>query len=188
MPLVIKGSSSGQVTVDVPAAAGTNTLTIPASTGELLTTVNPKPGNIIQVVTDFTQTTSAFTSSSTSYVTDSALPSLAITPSASDSKIYVSAYIGMQHDGNNQVENAIYRAISGGATTDLSGGNTYGNVFKGGTNPEWGYAGVQFIDSPNTTSAVTYTWMSRVETDNGSTAIFVHAGCSCSITLMEIAV
>jgi hypothetical protein len=94
----------------------------------------------------------------------------------------------MQHDGNNQVENAIYRAISGGATTDLSGGNTYGNVFKGGTNPEWGYAGVQFIDSPNTTSAVTYTWMSRVETDNGSTAIFVHAGCSCSITLMEIAV
>jgi hypothetical protein len=140
------------------------------------------------VVTDFTQTTSGFTSSSASYVTDSALPSLAITPSASDSKIYVSAYIGMQHDGNNQVENAIYRAISGGATTDLSGGNTYGNVFKGGTNPEWGYAGVQFIDSPNTTSAVTYTWMSRVETDNGSTAIFVHAGCSASITLMEIAV
>ena len=40
MALVIKGSSSGQVTVDVPAAAGTNTLTIPASTGTLLTTSN----------------------------------------------------------------------------------------------------------------------------------------------------
>jgi hypothetical protein len=35
MPLVIKGSSSGQVTVDVPAAAGTNTVTIPAATGNL---------------------------------------------------------------------------------------------------------------------------------------------------------
>jgi len=38
MSLVIKGSSSGQVTVDVPAAAGTNTLTIPASTGTLALT------------------------------------------------------------------------------------------------------------------------------------------------------
>ena len=36
MALVIKGSSSGQVTLDVPAAAGTNTITIPASTGTLL--------------------------------------------------------------------------------------------------------------------------------------------------------
>ena len=35
MALVIKGSSSGQITVDVPASAGTNTLTLPASTGEI---------------------------------------------------------------------------------------------------------------------------------------------------------
>ena len=33
MALVIKGSSSGQITLDVPASAGTNTLTIPALTG-----------------------------------------------------------------------------------------------------------------------------------------------------------
>jgi len=32
MALVIKGSSSGQITLDVPAAAGTNTITLPAST------------------------------------------------------------------------------------------------------------------------------------------------------------
>ena len=38
MALVIKGSSSGQVTVDVPASAGTNTLTIPASTGTMALT------------------------------------------------------------------------------------------------------------------------------------------------------
>jgi len=37
MALVIKGSSSGQVTVDVPATAGTNTLTLPANTGTVLT-------------------------------------------------------------------------------------------------------------------------------------------------------
>ena len=40
MALVIKGSTSGQVTIDVPAESGTNTLTIPASTGTLLTTSN----------------------------------------------------------------------------------------------------------------------------------------------------
>jgi hypothetical protein len=40
MALVIKGSSSGQVTVDVPAAAGTNTLTLPAST-QTVGTVGP---------------------------------------------------------------------------------------------------------------------------------------------------
>ena len=33
MGLVIKGATSGQVTVDGPASAGTNTLTIPALTG-----------------------------------------------------------------------------------------------------------------------------------------------------------
>ena len=38
MALVIKGSSSGQITVDVPATAGTNTLTLPASTQVLANT------------------------------------------------------------------------------------------------------------------------------------------------------
>mgnify|MGYP003127623559 FL=1 len=38
MALVIKGSSSGQITLDVPAAAGTNTLTLPASTGTVALT------------------------------------------------------------------------------------------------------------------------------------------------------
>lgn len=38
MALVIKGSTSGQVTVDVPAEAGTNTLTLPASTQVLANT------------------------------------------------------------------------------------------------------------------------------------------------------
>lgn len=36
MPVALKGSTSGQVTLDVPAAAGTNTLTLPAATGNIL--------------------------------------------------------------------------------------------------------------------------------------------------------
>ena len=40
MALVIKGSSSGQVTVDVPASAGTNTITLPANTGNVITSAS----------------------------------------------------------------------------------------------------------------------------------------------------
>ena len=68
MALVIKGSTSGQVTVDVPAAAGTNTLTIPASTGTLLTTSNQStntPAFVVrlssnQTISDNTVTKVAF--------------------------------------------------------------------------------------------------------------------------------
>ena len=163
-------------------------ITLPdAANGEMLTTTNPKDGNIIQVVgnMDATVGSGGFATTSTSYVTDSVLPSQAITPSKTSSKIYISAFIGMQNDAGAQCENTIYRIISGGSTTDLSGGNTYGLVFKGGTNAEWGYAGVQFVDSPNTTSQVTYTWYTRSETGVG---IYVrHPGSSIGITLMEIA-
>ena len=47
MALVIKGSSSGQITVDVPSASGTNTLTIPAETGTAITTATTS--HIIEV-------------------------------------------------------------------------------------------------------------------------------------------
>tara|TARA_R100000388_G_scaffold25082_1_gene19445 strand:+ start:112 stop:642 length:531 start_codon:yes stop_codon:yes gene_type:complete len=40
MALVIKGSSSGQVTVDVPASAGTNTVVIPANSGNIVTSAS----------------------------------------------------------------------------------------------------------------------------------------------------
>ena len=144
-------------------------------------------GRIIQVVgnMDATVGSAGFSTSSTTYVTNSVLPSQAITPKESASKIYVSAYIGMQHDATGQVENTIYRAISGGATTELSSGNVYGLVFKGGSNAEWGYAGVQFIDSPNTTSQVTYTWYSRSE--NGLSVVPRHFGSTIAMTLFEIA-
>lgn len=36
--IVLKGNTSGQVTLDVPAAAGTNTITVPASTGTMALT------------------------------------------------------------------------------------------------------------------------------------------------------
>ena len=184
--------SGGNGVILAPPAsnpAADRTITLPdAANGEMLTTTNPKAGNIIQVVgyLDPTTGSAGFATTSGSYVTNSVLPSQAITPSKSTSKIYVSAFIGMQNDGGSQIENTIYRIISGGATTDLSGNNTYGLVFKGGTNSEWGYSGVQFVDSPNTTSQVTYTWYGRSEI-NGASVALRHGNSTVGITLMEIA-
>ena len=82
------------------------------------------PGHVVQVVTATLNPTAQFATTSTSYVTDGDLPSATITPKFTDSKILIHYTTGMQHDGTGQIENTIYRAISGGATTDLSGGNT----------------------------------------------------------------
>tara|TARA_R100001015_G_C4565195_1_gene124287 strand:- start:275 stop:847 length:573 start_codon:yes stop_codon:yes gene_type:complete len=161
-------------------------ITLPdAANGEMLTTTNPKAGNIIQVEHRLETATSGFSTTSTSYVTDVSLPNDSITPSKTSSKIYISMYIGMQNDATGQIENTIYRVISGGATTDLSGGNTYGLCFKGGSNAEWGYAGMQIVDSPNTTSQVTYVWYGRSEF--GASVYLRHPGSGYGMTLMEIA-
>jgi hypothetical protein len=40
MPLKLKGATSGDITLDVPAAAGTNTLTFPAKTGNIITSAD----------------------------------------------------------------------------------------------------------------------------------------------------
>ena len=51
--IVLKGSTSGDVTIAVPAEAGSNTLTIPASTGEMLTTVSTST-NVIPTINNAT--------------------------------------------------------------------------------------------------------------------------------------
>jgi hypothetical protein len=45
MPIKLNGSTSGSVTVQAPAVAGTNTLTLPAATGNLLSDQSIVPGS-----------------------------------------------------------------------------------------------------------------------------------------------
>ena len=40
MPVKLNGATSGGVTLDVPAVAGTNTLTLPARTGNVITSAD----------------------------------------------------------------------------------------------------------------------------------------------------
>tara|TARA_R100001129_G_scaffold92718_1_gene63227 strand:+ start:595 stop:1173 length:579 start_codon:yes stop_codon:yes gene_type:complete len=114
MPLVIKGSSSGQVTVDVPAAAGTNTLTFPAATGDIIT--NKTAGTIIQVVNTVS---SAVATGTTTFTYSNTIPNnsqgdeymtLAITPTNSSNKLFIQIVALIASTNTNSAMNgALYQ-------------------------------------------------------------------------------
>ncbi|BAQ87606.1 putative molybdenum cofactor biosynthesis protein C [uncultured Mediterranean phage uvMED] len=176
MALVIKGSSSGQITVDVPAAAGTNTLTIPAETGNILT--NDTTGTIVQVIsaTDGSQRSRA----STSY--GSLTLNASITPINSSNKILClfSGVIEVTDGGRANL--CLSRAISGGATTEVRGGSSLTRE-QDTSNHNVG-AQFTFVDSPSTTSATTYTLHGK--TENGNTLTLIGGGGISTLTLLEV--
>ena len=98
MSIVLQGSTSGSITLQEPAIAGTTVLTLPATSGTLITTgstgqVIPKAalptGSVLQVVQAPVKT-DGFTTTSTSYVDITGM-SVSITPISSSSKILILA-------------------------------------------------------------------------------------------------
>ena len=141
MALVIKGSSSGQVTVDVPAAAGTNTLTIPASTGTVALTTDISAG-ITQA--DIWRTTSNITSD-TGGVSNFERADNSVTTKVGDGVSFSTPYFSFPetgiyliqsqvqfaptNDSDNVIWSTVYRNSSTTATNTLaecqgSDGNT----------------------------------------------------------------
>jgi hypothetical protein len=183
--LNISGDTSGNLAFQTQA--GTNTITVPNVTGTLLTTATP--GTVIQTVTWTYNPSVQFTmTSNTTYTTFTSAPSASITLTNSANKVLIIARIGMQFDAADQIRNTIYRAISGGSTTDLSNANTYGLSFHGvsASGGLWKESMITYTDSPATSSAVTYTWYSKSEA-NG--LIYPdHGNAANSMVLMEIAV
>ena len=155
----LKGDTSGEITISSPSVAGTNTLTLPASTGTLATTATS--GKILQVVQAVK--TDSFSTASTSFVDITGL-SVTITPSSTSSKILVSF--------NTHIGNAVYLSylnllrgstsiIVGDAegsrprvTSNSAGYGSDGTTDSAKYNPT--PASMQYLDSPNTTSATTY--------------------------------
>lgn len=133
------------------------------------------PGHTIQTVSNFI--TSDFNTTSTGFVTTGLAQ--AITPSASSSKIL--------------------SIVSIGGWYIASGGSASATVYRGSTNIGNGNNGImgietpglrmpctgQVLDSPNTTSATTYTVY--VRTSGHSTYVSYSSYGHFTITLMEIA-
>lgn len=187
--IVISGDTSGSITLSAPAVAGTNTLSLPANTGTIITTASsgqsiPKAalptGSVLQVV--YASYATSMSANSTTY-TDTGLTA-SITPTSSSSKILI--FVS---------QNGLYK-------NDVSTGNSVNlRLVRNGTSIgvfaiATGYTGVlsqnivtasfNYLDSPATTSALTY----KVQFANyaNSGTVYVQANNDISaITLMEIA-
>jgi len=109
--------------------------------------------------------------------TDTELMSLAITPSASDSKVLI-LYTGAAQLGANEYGSFdIYRGSLASGTKVLDGGES---TFNSADLTRFGFS-LNYLDSPSTTSATTYT---IVGVPNGT--VQFGATAKNTLTLMEV--
>jgi hypothetical protein len=177
MSLILQGSTSGSVTLQEPAVAGTTVLTLPAVTGTVLTTTSPKTGNVLQVVS---ATYSTEISNSTATYSDAGL-SVSITPSSSSSKILVLCSQGMF---KSTTSGGIYMQVLRDSTSILVNGRLGITDSAGvGGSVLWS---CNYLDSPATTSAITYKTQFRNFNATGTAYVNID-GSTAQITLLEIA-
>jgi hypothetical protein len=186
MSIVLVGSTSGSVTLQEPAVAGTTVLTLPAVSGTIITTGTTgqvidsgalPAGTVLQVVN--ATSTSDQSTTSTSY--SSTGLSASITPKFSTSKILVmlSACGGKNGSSGGSVQ--IWR---GGSSICLVGDNLGFDSTSNNTNQPMIVQ--NYLDSPATTSSTTYTIYFR-SNSSGQTFKFGVSSAVQSLTLMEIA-
>lgn len=132
-------------------------------------------GQVIQVLSA-TDSTSRSTTS-TSFVTASNTLSVSITPSSSSNKILI--LVGSSGNGGDAAYYTIYRGSTNlGSSTGMGGnGNVAGGVTAG--------IGIKYLDSPATTSSITYQVYIRTNTSSASATINQDA-VKGSITCLEI--
>jgi hypothetical protein len=175
MSLVLQSSSGGQITIQEPATASNFTLDLPASTGTVLTTTSPKAGNVLQVVNATYST--ELTTSSTSYISTGLTAT--ITPTSSSSKILIIVSNMMNAPAGNNSNFTVFRGTVSG--TNLTGAGGFVAFFGSGATTG---VTLNYLDSPATTSAQTYTCAYKVSGGSGQ----VQAGSgTATMTLMEIA-
>jgi hypothetical protein len=175
MSLVLQSSGGGSVTLQEAVTASNLTITVPAVTGTMLTTAST--GTVLQVVN---ATYGTQTGSSSSTYADTGLTAT-ITPTSSSSKILVLAnQAGMYKDGGvNRIAGVqLLRSSTVLALMEAE----YGNSITAGIG---GSLSICFLDSPTTTSAVTYKTQFRSTQNNGAVYVQISSAVS-SITLMEI--
>jgi hypothetical protein len=180
-PLRLTGSTSGFSQLDAPAIAGDQTFTLP-STGGPLDRLN-RAGNVLQVV-NATYSTEVISSSST--FADTGL-SASITPSSASSKILITvnqAGCG-KTNGNTLLSLRLLRGSTSLIDFERRAGNndttTYNFI---------GSCSCSYLDSPATTSIITY--KTQFASHANISQVFVNSSAggvasTSTITLMEIA-
>jgi len=188
----LRGDTSGELVIEAPAVAGTNTLTLPADTANILTDNSSLPaanltgslpagmgGKVLQVVN---ATYGTSTTSTSSTYADTGLTAT-ITPSSASSKILVTVHqTGLIKTTNyTGVNLKLFRDATELLQFEDSAGQQYTTAwnFVGGS-------GTTYLDSPATTSAVTYKTQ-FASNGNNATAYVNGFSATSTITLMEIA-
>jgi len=199
--VVIQGDASGtgDFTIAAPNSNTDRTLTLPDVTGTVLTSgsnADFPAGSVLQVVS--TEKSDQFTTTSTTFVDITGM-SATITPTSSSSKILIIFSVGLV--GNSTAGQFVYLKVNRDPSGLVSIGDQASararvSAGNGGTQP---YSNssltITNLDSPSTTSAVTYNIQIRSQTtgtakfnsrgdDADSTA---YGRSSASLTLMEIA-
>jgi hypothetical protein len=153
------------------------------------------PGTVLQVVQAYKSDT--FTTTSTSFTTVTGL-SASITPTSSSNKVLVTISVtGSQDVGNNDAYLGIFRDSTQIALGDASSTRIRSTSQLMSANAGWSTCvSFSFVDSPATTSAVTYTVRGRTNAGNN---LYINRGTSdsdgaigagrtaSSIIVMEIA-
>ena len=149
---------------------GTNGLTFNNATTQA------SAGVVLQVVgaTFSTQTSTT----STSYVATGL--TLSITPKFSTSKILITGMINIQGAANNDSYWTIYKNGSNLSTSTSGFG-----IVEAGTQVVLSTQGINYLDSPATTSAITYAIYCKV--GSGSTQFWCINGQPATLTALEIA-
>ena len=174
---------TGQINVNKIAARTGNTITI--NSGDKITGAAGSivaPGQILQVVTATDSTER--TTTSNSFVAASNTLSVSLTPSSASNKVFVTCSLSYGSPSNTySMFITIFRN-----STDLSGvNNGFGNLFSG-SSYNYAHATLQVLDSPNTTSSVTYQPYFKVGANAAAGRINNGSGGSFStITAFEVA-
>jgi len=154
--------------------ASGDTITVPS--GATLTA----PGHVLQVVTATDSTTRSTTS--TTFVTGSNTMSVDITPTSTSNKIFLMATGNIY---NNTASKYVYATIKRDST-DIGAGSDKGltNMWTGGGGDDGVCLSMSVLDSPSSTSQITYQVYFRVD---GGTGNLNESGSKGSITAFEIA-
>jgi len=205
MSIVLQGSTSGSVTLQEPAVAGTTVLDLPATSGTVLVggTQNiPKAalptGSVLQVISS-TKTDTASTTTTGSWLDVTGL-SVSITPTTSSSKIMIFGRLtGAGTSMTSRLQMRLVRDSTAISIGDASSNRLQvsgGELYYGADNSTLSNTTITFLDSPATTSSTTYKL--QIRNGNASATIYVNRTesnpdnntapvATSSITVMEIA-
>ena len=161
-----------------------------------MTSASMPTGAVLQVVS--TTKTDTFTTSSNSFVDITGM-SVSITPSSTSSKIYVTANANVGNDAGTYGSFVrLVRDSTAIAVGDSSGSRTVCSTYMSYDGNQYrisGAASILYLDSPNTTSAVTYKL--QMFSESASVTTFNRSGgdndssdrgrMASTITVMEIA-